>query len=86
MANLDLETGSMTGKLTVWGVLGGILRRVLIYLRVQMGDRWWAEEHPCMSFSCSEEGIQMVTKICPAEHCQEVLNISTAATQYLRSD
>lgn len=47
-----------------------------------MGDRWWEAEDPCISFSCSDEGIQTVTKVCPAETCQEVLNPSTAATSY----
>lgn len=54
-----------------------------------MGDRWWEAEQPCISFSCSDEGIQTVTKVCPAETCQEVLNPSTAATtvtQYLTCD
>lgn len=54
-----------------------------------MGDRWWDAEHPCISFSCSDEGIQKVTEVCPAENCQEVLNPSAAATtvtQYLRCD
>lgn len=54
-----------------------------------MGDRWWEAEHPCMSFSCSAEGIQTVTKVCPAETCQEVRNPSIAATtvtQYLTCD
>lgn len=51
-----------------------------------MGDRWQEAEHPCMSFTCSAEGIQTVTKVCPAETCQEVRNPSTGATtltQYL---
>lgn len=54
-----------------------------------MGDRWWEAEQPCMSFSCSNEGIQTVAKVCPEENCQEVLNPSTAATtvtQYLTCD
>eukprot|EP00066_Takifugu_rubripes_P027756 XP_011617022.1 PREDICTED: intestinal mucin-like protein isoform X1 [Takifugu rubripes] len=37
----------------------------------KMGDRWWEAEQPCMSFSCSNEGIQTVTKVCPEENCQE---------------
>lgn len=59
---------------------------MLIYFHVQMGDRWWEAEHPCISFSCSDEGIQRDTKVCPAENCQEVLNPATTVTQYLTCD
>ncbi|KAI3366869.1 hypothetical protein L3Q82_009520 [Scortum barcoo] len=40
----------------------------------KMGDRWKDVAHPCMSFSCSKEGIQTETKVCPGENCQEVLH------------
>ncbi|XP_071057865.1 mucin-2-like isoform X3 [Pseudochaenichthys georgianus] len=37
----------------------------------KMGDRWRDAAHPCTSFSCSKDGIQIVTQVCPTEECQE---------------
>ncbi|XP_059182325.1 mucin-2-like [Centropristis striata] len=37
----------------------------------QVGERWKDAARPCVSFSCSTEGIQTETKVCPAEECQE---------------
>ncbi|XP_044042781.1 mucin-5B-like isoform X2 [Siniperca chuatsi] len=37
----------------------------------KVGDRWKDTAHPCMSFSCSKEGIQTETTVCPKENCQE---------------
>ncbi|XP_051247766.1 mucin-2-like isoform X4 [Dicentrarchus labrax] len=37
----------------------------------EVGDRWKDAAHPCMSFSCSKEGIQTETRVCPTENCQE---------------
>uniref|UniRef100_A0A8C4DQJ3 Mucin-19 n=1 Tax=Dicentrarchus labrax TaxID=13489 RepID=A0A8C4DQJ3_DICLA len=37
-------------------------------------NRWKDAAHPCMSFSCSKEGIQTETRVCPTENCQEVLH------------
>ncbi|XP_073337244.1 mucin-6 [Pagrus major] len=36
-----------------------------------VGDRWKDNTRPCMSFSCTKEGIQTETRVCPTEHCQE---------------
>ncbi|XP_029318410.1 mucin-2 [Cottoperca gobio] len=36
-----------------------------------MGDRWKDAAHPCTSYSCSKEGIQTETRLCPTEECQE---------------
>uniref|UniRef100_A0A7N6AA61 Mucin-19-like n=1 Tax=Anabas testudineus TaxID=64144 RepID=A0A7N6AA61_ANATE len=38
----------------------------------KVGDKWKDAAHPCMSFSCSTEGIQTETKVCPKENCREV--------------
>ncbi|KAK5849188.1 hypothetical protein PBY51_008848 [Eleginops maclovinus] len=35
------------------------------------GDRWKDATYPCTAFSCSEEGIQTLTKVCPTEECLE---------------
>ncbi|XP_065325580.1 apomucin-like [Pelmatolapia mariae] len=35
------------------------------------GDKWTDPAHPCKSFSCSKEGIQTETKVCPKESCPE---------------
>ncbi|XP_030576610.1 mucin-19-like [Archocentrus centrarchus] len=35
------------------------------------GDKWMDPAHPCVSFSCSKEGIQTETKVCPEENCPE---------------
>lgn len=59
-------------KLTLWANAAGILHHVYIYFHVQIGDVWWDTDRPCMSFNCSEEGVQTVTKVCPVENCQEV--------------
>lgn len=70
-------------------LLCGYLEYCIIYFGVQMGDMWWDADHPCMSFSCSDEGIQTVTKVCPVENCEEVLNTFTALTtaaQYFISE
>ncbi|XP_074482147.1 intestinal mucin-like protein [Sebastes fasciatus] len=37
----------------------------------KVGDSWKDPVHPCMSFSCSKEGIQTETRVCPREDCQE---------------
>ncbi|XP_054862830.1 mucin-19-like isoform X1 [Amphiprion ocellaris] len=37
----------------------------------KVGDRWKDAAHPCMSFSCSKEGVEMETKVCPRENCSE---------------
>lgn len=72
-------------KLSSWVDSAGILHHCTFIFMLQMGDMWWDADHPCMTFSCSDKGIQTVTKICPVENCQEVLNTftaSTTATQY----
>uniref|UniRef100_A0A3B4XVT0 Mucin-5B-like n=1 Tax=Seriola lalandi dorsalis TaxID=1841481 RepID=A0A3B4XVT0_SERLL len=38
----------------------------------KVGDTWKDATHPCMSFSCSKEGIQTETRVCPKENCPEV--------------
>ncbi|XP_068611580.1 mucin-6 [Brachionichthys hirsutus] len=35
----------------------------------QLGDKWRDTSYPCTSFSCSIEGVQTDTKVCPTEHC-----------------
>ncbi|XP_035763536.1 mucin-2-like [Neolamprologus brichardi] len=37
----------------------------------EMGDRWTDVAHPCMTFSCSREGIQTESKVCPSQSCSE---------------
>ncbi|XP_023278689.1 mucin-5B-like [Seriola lalandi dorsalis] len=37
----------------------------------KVGDTWKDATHPCMSFSCSKEGIQTETRVCPKENCPE---------------
>ncbi|XP_056132665.1 mucin-19-like [Lampris incognitus] len=32
----------------------------------KVGDRWTDASHPCMSYSCSTEGIQTETRLCPS--------------------
>ncbi|XP_071370357.1 mucin-6 [Centroberyx affinis] len=39
--------------------------------RGSMGDTWKDAAYPCMSFSCSREGIQTDTMVCPNESCPE---------------
>lgn len=82
MANVGCNLASETNKteqeiikLTLWADSAGILQHVCIYFLVQMGDTWWDTNHPCISFSCSGEGIQTVSKVCPVENCQEVQEI-----------
>ncbi|XP_060936361.1 mucin-19-like [Limanda limanda] len=37
----------------------------------KVGDTWKDAAHPCMSFSCSIEGIQTERRNCPKENCSE---------------
>ncbi|XP_069556033.1 mucin-6 [Brachyistius frenatus] len=37
----------------------------------KVGDRWKDAAHPCVSFSCSREGVQTETRVCPTESCPE---------------
>ncbi|KAM9705304.1 intestinal mucin-like protein [Menidia menidia] len=37
----------------------------------KVGDEWTDPAHPCSSFSCSTEGVQTETKVCPSENCSE---------------
>ncbi|XP_034434995.1 mucin-2-like [Hippoglossus hippoglossus] len=37
----------------------------------KVGVTWKDAAHPCMSFSCSREGIQTERRICPKENCPE---------------
>ncbi|XP_031721465.1 mucin-19 [Anarrhichthys ocellatus] len=37
----------------------------------KIGDRWKDAAHPCISFSCSKEGIQTETRVCPQDKCPE---------------
>ncbi|XP_070710318.1 mucin-5B-like [Pempheris klunzingeri] len=37
----------------------------------EVGDRWKDAAHPCVTFSCSKEGVQTETRVCPQEFCQE---------------
>ncbi|XP_075328708.1 uncharacterized protein LOC142385910 [Odontesthes bonariensis] len=37
----------------------------------QVGDGWKDPAQPCMSFNCTEEGIQTETRVCPTESCFE---------------
>ncbi|XP_040008876.1 mucin-19-like [Xiphias gladius] len=37
----------------------------------KVGDTWKDAAHPCMSFSCSKEGVQTLTRVCPRENCPE---------------
>uniref|UniRef100_A0A8C5DCD2 Mucin-2-like n=1 Tax=Gouania willdenowi TaxID=441366 RepID=A0A8C5DCD2_GOUWI len=39
----------------------------------QICDKWRNASHPCLSFSCSEDGIQTETRVCPKEHCPEIV-------------
>ncbi|XP_047194625.1 mucin-19 [Hippoglossus stenolepis] len=43
----------------------------------KVGVTWKDAAHPCMSFSCSREGIQTERRICPKENCPEVLDPSS---------
>uniref|UniRef100_A0A4W6E1Q7 VWFD domain-containing protein n=1 Tax=Lates calcarifer TaxID=8187 RepID=A0A4W6E1Q7_LATCA len=38
----------------------------------KVGDTWKDAAHPCMSLSCSREGVQTETRVCPTENCPEV--------------
>lgn len=37
----------------------------------KVGDQWTDPTRPCVSFSCSKEGIQIETKVCSNESCPE---------------
>ncbi|AWO97913.1 putative mucin-19-like isoform 3 [Scophthalmus maximus] len=37
----------------------------------KVGDTWKNSTHPCVLFSCSIEGIETETKVCPRENCSE---------------
>ncbi|XP_050933829.1 LOW QUALITY PROTEIN: mucin-19-like [Lates calcarifer] len=37
----------------------------------KVGDTWKDAAHPCMSLSCSREGVQTETRVCPTENCPE---------------
>ncbi|XP_071358816.1 mucin-2-like [Trachinotus anak] len=37
----------------------------------KVGDTWKDAAHPCVSFSCSKEGVQTETRVCPRENCPE---------------
>ncbi|XP_024864789.1 mucin-19 isoform X2 [Kryptolebias marmoratus] len=36
-----------------------------------VGDRWTDANQPCVSFTCTTEGTQTETRVCPAESCPE---------------
>ncbi|XP_078021284.1 mucin-2-like [Epinephelus lanceolatus] len=37
----------------------------------RVGDRWKDAAHPCMTYTCSKEGIQTETRVCPTQDCPE---------------
>ncbi|KAG7215942.1 hypothetical protein INR49_031538, partial [Caranx melampygus] len=37
----------------------------------KVGDTWKDPTHPCVSLSCTTEGVQTQTRVCPTENCPE---------------
>ncbi|XP_074554297.1 mucin-6 [Halichoeres trimaculatus] len=37
----------------------------------KVGDRWRDRDHPCMSFTCSKDGVQAESKACTTKNCSE---------------
>lgn len=42
------------------------------YLWLQIGDTWTDAANPCTTFSCSKNGVQAGSPVCPAVYCPEV--------------